>query len=163
MYLVATKKTTTKAYKLDICQVLDRINRNDRFYYRNLSDEDKKEIKMVVLMRWLSGTRTPLQIELLNQIVNPVVYDRSFRQHPELIWFLLTICRGNTRYQWMKKKPKTRLSIPIEIIKRHYGYTTKDATEVLPILTNDDIINMAEELGIEDKELKDLKKELKKR
>lgn len=160
---MAKRKTTTKKYKLDIFQVLDRINQNDRFYYRNLSDDDKKELQFLVIMRWLSGTRVPLQIELLNHIVNPVVFEKTFRQHPELLWFLLTICRGKTRYQWMKKKPKIILPIPIEIIKRHYGYNTKEATEVLPIFTNDDIIKMAEDLGIGDDEFKTLKKDLKKR
>jgi len=154
-------KKTPKKYKLNIFDVLDRINKKDRFYYRNLSDEDKKGILPVVLMRWLTGTKSPLHIELVNKIVNPVVFD--FYHHPELQWFLLTLCGSGGRYKWMKARTKPKLTLPIEIIKIYYGYSTREAMEVLPILSNDDIIELAEDLGKDDKLIKELKKELKKR
>ena len=158
------KRTTGKKHKLDIFKVIDRINAKDRFYYRELSEEDQKEIPFVPLVRWLSGSTSTTQIERVNKILNPVVFSFSAqKKHPELMWFLLTICATGTRFNWIKKKPKQTMTLPIQIIRETYGYDDIDANDALSVLSNDDIIELAQDLGKEDKILRDLKKELKKR
>jgi hypothetical protein len=115
-------------------------------------------------MRWLTGTSDPRQIYFLNELVNPHVFE--FRDK-RLLYYLLTIAASgqHQRYKW--KKPASRkgasLSTAVTVIKRFYDYTTKQAVDVLPILSNEQIMEHAEDLGLQKEEINQLRKELKTR
>lgn len=154
--------TETK-YKFDIFKILERLSVKDRDFFTKMTDEDKKALQPLVLQRWMSGTSEARQIFFLNEIVNPLVFPLT--KHKQLLLDLLEICgSGKTRkYFWNKAKNNKKTSTPktIELIKQYYGYSTLQAKDAMPLLTDDDIMNFAWYLGKQPDEIKLINKELK--
>lgn len=152
-------------YKLNIFDVLGKLSKNNSAFYDNLSDEEQKALQPLVVMRWLSGTNSARQIFFLNELVNPLVFE--FADHKKLLVQLMSVCTdGNfTKYQWKKTISKKGSSMPVSIgvIKEYFKYTSVQAKESLPLLSNDDVIDYAEQLGRQSDEIKTIKKELKTR
>ena len=151
-------------HKLDIFKVLSRIDAKDYQFYNDLSETDKKAYVSKVIIRWLSGTRDTLQIQLLNELVNPFIF--SLYKHPDLIHKLMCISStGNKRYNWNKSLSKKTSSTPtlVSIVKQYYKYNTLDAIDALPLLADEDLMQYATELGMQKDEISKIKKELKAR
>lgn len=157
------KKTPNR--KLDIFKVLGKISTKDRQFYSDLTEEEQKGFLPVVVMRWLSGTSNAKQIYFINELVNPFVF--SLHKHPELLYYLMILCGpGKTqRYYWNKTASNKSNTVPtiVSIVRNYFGYNTTQALEALPLLSNDDILEYAEDLGIQKETLTKLKKELKSR
>lgn len=151
-------------HKLDIFKVLGKISTKDKDYYPSLLEEEKKALAPLVVMRWMTGTDSAQQIYFLNELVNPFVFNMA--NHKELLVDLMTICAPghNKRYKWMKagkragNTPKLNL-----LIGEYFGYSTSHAADALPLLSDDQILDYATELGKQPPEIKEYKKELKKR
>jgi len=153
-----------KEYKLDIFKLLDKISTKDWKYYRNLGDDEKKEISPYVLMRWLSGTRDPRQVVLLSVAVNPFAY--TLQKHKELLLQLMTVATSGRRqrYRWTKLAPRKKSNNKlVDLVKHYFSYSSKEAEEVLPLLDDDTLLAYAEQLGYQIEEIKQLKRDLKKR
>jgi len=137
-------------------------------YYETLSEEQLKELAPLVLMRWLTGCNdgqghSARQIYFLNEFLNPFVFHMG--KHKKLLYNLMTLCTTgrDCRYTFNKTKNKKGGKLPkaTAVIKTMYNYNTKDAQEAAEILTSEVIVDMAEQLGYQAPELKELKKELK--
>jgi len=156
--------TQTK-HKLDIFQTLNHISKKDRNFFKDLTDEEKKAFQPLVVMRWLSGTTDARQVYFLNELVNPFVF--SMHTHKELIYYLMTTCTSgkSQRYTWNKALSKKSSTTPlsVSVIKDYFNYSTMHAIEALPMLTNDDILEYAEQLGRQKEEMTKIKRELKNR
>lgn len=155
-----------KQYKLDLFKdVLPNLSRKNEKYYKTLTEEQAKEISPVVLMRWLSGTGDARQVYFLNELVNPFVFNLG--KHKELLVDLLTLCTSGReqRYKFNKVKSKKTSKTPksVEVIKDFFSYNTIDALEVMPMISNEDILSFAEQLGRQPPEISAIKKELKSR
>lgn len=152
-------------HKFDIFSVLNNISTKKRNFYQTLTEEEQKAIAPLVVMRWLSGTRSIRQIYFLNELVNPLVF--SLSKHKPLLISLMSLCTsGQTqRYAWNKAKSNKTVPYPntIGVIREYFGYNTSQAKDALPILTAETIIGFAEELGKQPDEIKAIKKELKDR
>ena len=148
--------------RLNIFELLENIDKQNINYFKNLSDREKKQFVPVVVMQWLSCTSDPSQIVLLNEIVNKRIF--SLYKHPELMYYLMTTCTSGSKkfYKW-KKPTKRNVKYPksVEVIKEALEYSTKRAMESLPMLSNDDILDIARDLGYQQDKLKELTKELK--
>lgn len=152
-----------KAPPLDIFKVLDRINANDFEYYAGLEDHEQKSLSPYVLMKWMYGTNKPKHLLRLNARANPFMF--SLGNHKGLQFKLLcavTDGRGQ-RYSWTKtvSNKKGSTSLTIKVIQEYHGYSIRHAKEALPLLTKDDILEMAQYLGRQSDELTKLKAELK--
>lgn len=151
--------------KLDIFRVLSHINKKDIHFYSSLTDEEQKGFAPLVVQRWLSGTKDPGQIIFLNELVNPFIF--NIQKHKELLYQLMTICtRGQfTKYNYPKQKSKKSSLMPttLSVVKRWFNYSSADAYEVLPLLSDDDILIQANELGLQKEEIAKIKRELKTR
>lgn len=155
----------TKKRSLNIFGLLSHINKKHIEYYDKLEDNEKKEMQPFVVMRWLTGTKDARQIYFINELVNRFVF--SLASHKSLLYKLMCVSSsGNTsRYHW--KKPASRkgasLSVALQTIKQYYGYNTREAADALLILSDEAIINHAEELGLQKDDITKLKRELKTR
>lgn len=101
-------------------------------------------------MRWMSGTTSPLQIILLNEVVNPFVFPLA--GHKELLYKLMTMSSiGRQKNKWIKSESTKTHKHPncIEIIKNHYGYNTSHAIEALSLIPPDVILEMADAQGVQ--------------
>jgi hypothetical protein len=153
-----------KQRALDIFNLLSNISTKRREHFDALTEQELKEMQPYVVMRWLTGTFDAQQIYFINELVNPFVFELRDKR---LLYYLLTIAAAgkNQRYKWIKPASRkgTGLSTTMLVIKKTYNYTTKQATEVLPILTNEQIMQHAEDLGLQKEEIAQLRKELKTR
>lgn len=156
---------SNKKHGLDIFRTLGRINNKDREFYSNLSDEEKKAFQPFVVMRWMSGTKDERQIIFLNEFVNSMVY--SSYNHKELLYFLMTICSSgkSQKYKWVKAKNKksSNLTETLSVLREYFDYSSSEAINALPLLTDDDVLECAEFLGRQPDEIAKIKKELKAR
>ena len=154
-----------KQFKLDIFNVLKQISTKNVNFYETLTEEEQKAFQPLVVMRWLTGTNDVRQIYFLNELVNPLTFPLS--NHKQLLYYLMTICGSgqNQRYQWKKQKTKKNVKLPntIGVIKQYFRYNSKEANEALPLLTNENILDYADQLGKQSDEIKLIKKELKTR
>ena len=152
-----------KKHKLNIFEVLGKINSQNHQYYPSLSEEEQKAIAPLVLMRWLTGTTDARQIYFLNELVNPFVF--SLAQHKQLLFDLMVVCSSgkSRRYVWKKAKGKNSSKHPnaTKVIQDYFGYSSSKAQESLPLLSTETILNYAEELGTQPDVIKLIKKELK--
>lgn len=155
--------TTITKKPLDIFKVLNHISQKDREFFKTLTEEELKAFQPFVIMRWLTGTSSARQLFFLNTLVNPFVFNLS--EHKELLYYLMTICtNGKTqRYNWIKgptKKDK-KLSTTTKVICDYYKYNYMEAKSVLSLLSREDILSYAEQLGYQPEEITKIKKELK--
>lgn len=150
--------------KLSIFDTLGNIDKHNIDYYENLTEDEQKEFIPFLVMQWLACSNNPIQVILLNEFVN--VYVFWLHKHPELLYYLMTVCTSGTsqRYKWKKPAaPPAKNTKAIGVIKEAYDYSTRQSREALPFLTNDDIKVLANVLGYQKEQLTDLEKELKKR
>jgi len=152
-------------HKLEIFDVLNHLSKKNTQFFDNLSDVELKSIQPYVLTRWLSGSNNPFQLLLLNEIANPYVF--SLQHHKNLtIKLLLSCTSGKTqRYQWIGLAKKSSQSMPLScnVIKQYFGYSMKEAKQALPLLSSEDIMQFATDLGMQKDEVAKLKVELKKK
>lgn len=150
-------------YKLDIFKLIKEISKKNIAYYDTLSDEEKKAFAPLIVSRWLSGIQNKQQVYLINAIVNPFLFDMS--QHKKLLYYLMTICTNgkDQKYTWNKLPSKKNVSKPIstQVVSEYFNYSTKDAVEALKILSPENILLYADELGKQPDEISKIKKELK--
>lgn len=153
----------TKAYALDIFQVLERINANDFGYFATLEEHEQKTLAPYVLMKWMYGSNKPKHLLRLNNRANQYIF--SLGKHKQLLYMLLcAVSDGRAqRYSWAKSATvkKGSSSLSVKVVQDYYGYSSKQAAEALPLLTKDDILDMAQFLGRQSDELTKLKSELK--
>lgn len=149
--------------KLDIFDTLKKISVKDREFYPALSDEERKDVVPLVTMRWLSGTRDARQIYFLNELVNPFVFNMT--KHKGLLVSLMMTCTSGSskKYYWNKAKSKGGSKTPAiaSVVKEYFTYSSSEAEDVLMVLSDDDILLYAEQLGRQPDEIKAIKKELK--
>jgi hypothetical protein len=155
------KPVVKKKFALDIFSILGKLNKGDLTVWDSLSEEERKGFSPLIISRWMSGTNDPLQIILLNEFVNKQIFKLD-KDHPELMCKLIACCgTGSKRVVWIgESKKKKSSSMALDVVKEYYDYTTHEALSELPLLSNDDIIELAEELGYQVDEIKKLKKEL---
>jgi hypothetical protein len=152
-----------KKYAMDIFKVLEKLNQKDRKFFEELPEEDLKSIHPLVLMRWMSGVADARQVYFLNELVNSMVFPLT--KHKQLLLKLLMISGPGKyrRYNWTKAKGKSTSNTPksLALVKQHYGYSTNHAIDALKILSNDAILQIAEDLGKQPEEVREISKELK--
>jgi hypothetical protein len=152
------KTQVKKQHALDIFDVLNQLSQKKYDLWNSLSEEEQKSIAPIVLMRWLAGTDDISQIYVLNAVCNPFVF--ALGAHKELMLKLFaSATAGNMkRYKWMpikndKKAPKKTL----ELIAEYHGFSQRRAKEVAHLFSGEDLKEMAEHLGWQKDEIKELK------
>ena len=149
------------AFKLDIFKLLGMIgSKSSGDIYKGLSDDEKKGFAPLVVMRWMSGTGDQRQIMALNTFANRFIFPLG--KHPHLLMQLLQACssKAGGRAQWLAIKGGTKKTqLRNEVIMEYFDYSVNELRALTVFPSNDDVIQMAEELGWQKEELAKLKKE----
>lgn len=156
---------TKKPPALDIFRVIKHVDVKDIDFYRSLTDEERKAFAPVVISRWLSGTSNPQHVILLNEFVNPFIFVNHIqRNHKELIWLLYTITGSgkSARREWIAA-PKREYNRPVstKIVAQYYGYNLSHGSDALSCLTGNDVLDIAEDMGVQPDVIKEIRKEWK--
>lgn len=160
-------------YKIDIFEVLSNIAIKNRTFYNNLLENERKHVPLLLVQRWMSNSYNSAgklladQIVLLNHFVNPYIFTfmtkRGEIDHTSLLYLLLTAVSTSTHQnsKWLKCKGKKEPTQAIKILAEYLEYSTNQAKEVINLYEQNEIIEMANELGYQDDVLNALKKEYK--
>lgn len=149
------------ASKLDIFDLLRRIDQQDRDFITNLPEDERKGFVPVVAMRWLSGSGMDSQLINLNEVVNSTVF--NLYKHPELLYRLMVAATPESpkQYSWLKVAKREKLTMKVDVIRRYQDVSPHEAAELLMLFSNDEILEMAEGLGESQDFIKKLKSDLK--
>lgn len=137
-----------------------------REYVRNLSEEELKQLNPYMVMRWLSGSNSKWQVVVLNEFVNPAIWnipkDANGENHNNLFLDLLVVAGNGSKqnYKFNKLAKAEKSAISTKVVQRFYGYSTADARDAVKALSKKDIYDMAVSLGLQKDELKKLEQEL---
>jgi hypothetical protein len=152
----------TTQHKFDIFAVIGNITSKQESFVDNLSEEDLKQIQPLVLMRWLSGTSSRFQTFLLNEVANVLVFPLT--KHKKLLLKVLMACSDpkSGRCSWLKQEQKTvSRPISIKVVCDYFQYPRRKAIDALPLISADDLVAMANELGYQHDEITKLQREHK--
>jgi|AntRauTorcE11897_2_1112592.scaffolds.fasta_scaffold00046_15 hypothetical protein len=150
--------------KVDIFEVLTKVDQFDLAYFRELNDAQKKSLAPYTLMLWMSGCKSKLQLQKVNMFMNRYLFDISMTDHRELFFYLACISSDGKkkRYNWIKKNGKGKVySTTVDLLVRYYQCSKEIALSYVPLLEYEDIEEIAFELGEQDDTLKKIKKEFK--
>lgn len=158
-------------HKLDLFRViLPALDKRDIYFYRNLTDEQKKDIGIWVLTRWMSSTRNHPEDQLytVNEVVNKDSKIFSSKKsdnalesnrHKELQWMLLAISgSGKSEAHLWPGAPKHAKKNPLEdAILSIYPLLSDDELELLlHINSNEELTKFFKHNGYDDKSIKEL-------
>lgn len=124
------------AKQIPLNKILPAIDRKDRDFYDNLSDDEKKGFNPFLLVRYCANVESDWTMEhyyiaSTNHFVNKNMFDIS--KHPKLQWLTLTAAspgQGDQRHTWIKQKKKEKA--PTAGIK-------KQLAEYFPIMKDDEL------------------------
>lgn len=149
--------------KVDIFELLQHIDDFDVNYIESLTPEEKKTIAPYLVMMWMGGCNSPLQVRLVNSLLNSTVFEIP-SSHSDLLLKLALIASDGKRkrYKWIKRKnTNKKYSTAVSVLRRHYHCSTETALSYIPLLSYNDVAEIAMELGEQDDVLKKIKKEMK--
>lgn len=149
------KKESTLSLTAEL-PAMDYRNMN---FYRDLSEEHKKEISIWVLMRFMSSSQSDAEhhIMLVNDVVN--VNFNSLSKHPELQWKLLALCGTNKKqyHPWIAPPKGVKKNRVEEALVSHFPLMKDDDLELLLQLnTREELEQFFKENGYDDKTIKEL-------
>lgn len=149
-------------YKFNIFSILSQLTSKQEQFFDSLSDEDIKDLHPLILMRWMSGTSNKLQVMLLNEIANPLIF--PLYTHKRLLLKILMVCAAQTttQYKWIKPhSPSAKLSESVKVIGEYFNYSKRKAQSAVKLISVNDIISMAEELGYQKTDIEKIRNEHK--
>jgi hypothetical protein len=162
---MAKKKTQTvrqpvEKPRLDLKQILYSLDSKNRNFYKNLSEEDKKQYVPFVLMRFLSSTPDQsgchdYHIHMVNELINQNFW--MLNKHPELCHLLMTaIGTGQKQYHPWIAGPKKRQGEKIfELFQQQYpGLNEDEFAILLASYDSHSFKEYCQQWGMEDQQVK---------
>ena len=164
------KEVKEKQYKLDMFKtVLPALDKRDKSFYANLTDEEKKGYAAVVLMRAMSSlgdqnTQAAYAVLMVNDLVNIGFW--SLAKHPELQHLLMCLGgSGSKQYHpWVPVKGKSSKTKLIDAFMTELNPGIND-DELDLLRANHDansIKRLAQDAGKSESEIKALVEDAKK-
>jgi hypothetical protein len=151
----------TQTRTLDIFWVLNQLDSKNFELWDQLTEDQRKEVSPFVILRWLTGCADPEQLVMLGEVASACLFE--FGQQKELMLKVLAACtaNGGKRYKWVNPKGATKSSSKaVQLIALTYKMSLRQATEVRPQFTAEEIVELATAQGWQKDEVKELQKEL---
>lgn len=159
-----------KKYKLNIFELLSRLDRRELLIYESLEKDERKEVSPYLLLRWMSIVQDDADFEeyytcIVNDVVNKGFWELS--KYPDLQLKLLAACGSGSRtmHKWVsepkgstrRKKDKVR-----EVIEKHEHPINEMEWELLKSQnTKKEFRGILEQYGYQKSEITELLKGLK--
>jgi len=151
--------------KLTIKEEMRAIDQRDRGWWNSLTEEEQKKLGIFVLMRYTSAVQTKNSaveyhyLALTNELVNK--HYNILRKDPELQFKLLQcVGLGTTQFHpWIppSKQKKGKAGKLLKWLQEIYTTYNDDEIELLVSTnTEQDFKDLAEELGMDKKQIKEL-------
>ena len=151
-----------KAFKLDVFEVIGMVDKNYREYYHDIPEEEQKALKasLFTLIRWISGVEGKSEdlqahyVMTVNEYFNKHFFTLS--NHPELLWRLLCLCSYNDkvhRRTWFKGKIAAKNKKEAFLMELYPNHKPDEISLMSKVMSDEDIIQLAMDLGYEDKEV----------
>lgn len=148
--------------KLNIGYEMTQLDRKNRSFYDELTDEERKKFSTYLMVRWSSSVQADGDIQAYyvmscNENLNTNFFDIS--QHPKLQWLCATTVSpgiGTFRHQWISPKKKEGSDAKLsKVLRALFPDLKEDEIDVLRrINTKDDIKQLAREHGWADDRIK---------
>lgn len=153
-----SKEKVVKAYKNDLFKdILPALDRRDKHYYSNLTEEQQKDVSIWTLTCWMSSTVRDGDYQLTN--VNSIVNSRAkfLNKHKELQWMLLAVSGTGRpeRHVWIAP-PKGAKKNPLEesILKFFPSLREEELDLFIQLNDEETLTNFLKENGYDDKTIK---------
>ena len=150
-----------KKPQIPLKEIMAAIDKKDRNFYNNLSDEQKKAFSAWMMMRYCSsvqGRDAANYIYLTNELVNFQFMEVS--KHPELQWLLLSACgTGKIQFHPYLKPPnakKKKNKISEFLYQLYPNCKPEDIELMIKLNSNEELKALAYDYGYDDKTIKDI-------
>lgn len=148
--------------KLNITNEMAQLDRKNRLFYDELTDDERKKFSTYLMLRWSSSVQADGDIQAYyvmscNENLNKHFFNIS--RHPKLQWLCATAVSpgiGTFRHQWIAPKKKDGVDNKAsKFLREIYPLAKDDEIELLRQLnTKDDLKQLAREHGWDDKRIK---------
>lgn len=148
--------------KLNIANEMTQLDRKNRQFYDELTDDERKKFSTYLMVRWSSSVQADSDIQAYyvmscNENLNKHFFNIS--RHPKLQWLCATAVSpgiGTFRHQWIPPKKKDGVDNKAsKFLREIYPLAKDDEIELLRQLnTKDDLKQLAKEHGWDDRRIK---------
>lgn len=149
----------SKTYKYDLFAVLGHINNKDSEFFDRYDEATQNAVQPFLLQRWLASLNSRQRIIFINELVNPFAF--ALYKHKKLLIQLLTVCTdGSSKHaKFLAAPKKTSHNESTSVLQRLYGFSRKQADDALKCLTEQQVLDYAEQLGYQKEQLAKIRKE----
>jgi hypothetical protein len=140
--------------KIDIFEMMENVDKKNRNYYNELSDEQKKAFMPYLATQWISGCSASWQYQeyyllATNEILNKNLWYNS--KYPDLFWLLMTAvgCGSKVRHSWSPMQKRESQSNFDQLLEQRYPHLNKDELSIIKNqLDYDAIVLFCKDLGM---------------
>ncbi len=145
----------------DIFEVLEKISTGDISYFRDISDKDFKSLSPYIIMRWMYSTKNYKQILNLNEIVNTTLFKNHNHKLLQVYSLMAASVTSTHNHHWIKNITNIKPNQSILCIMEYYNCSASHAIDYIKLLTLDNLLELAAELGYDNDQHKKIKNESK--
>lgn len=147
--------------KLPLKDVLAAIDFNGKSVWKELSEEERKQVSFWLLNRYVSNVNGGFENQAMAVFKTNEYFNKNYNdiqsKHKELLWQLLCMSGASGEVQfhpWLGIKSKKSSTKPIKLLEKIYPNMKQDEVDLLAKLyTRKELKSLAEEHGIEDPDL----------
>lgn len=153
--------------RLNIKNEMAALDRKDRNYFDDMTDEEKKKFSPYLMVRWgssVSGDPMLQSYYLMstNENLNKNFFDISSTQHKKLMWLMSTTISpdmGNQYHQWIAPGKKGSQSKSAKLFREMRPDLNEDEIALLcEINSKEEIKELAVQHGFDEKQIRSLTK-----
>jgi hypothetical protein len=146
--------------KLSIGNEMAQLDRKNRGFYDELTDEERKKFSNYLMIRWSSAIHSDREmqeyyVQSCNHYLNKHFF--TINKHPKLQWLCATAVSpglGTQRHQWIapKKKESGSNEVKKALMELHPNMKMSDIETLSKLVTKKEIKEKLREHGLADKD-----------